>query len=109
MDLEKISITQFKPELIMYTKDQISDLQELFKIVGPAHHSAYKDTDGFDPEWPLWYAKFLHEKMMDVLDVEFTKSELIYLLVAADLDHQDEDPDSNWPAYYSEFFAESLS
>ncbi len=45
---------------------------------------------------------------MDVLDVEFTKSELIYLLVAADLDHQDEASESHWPSYYANFFVESL-
>lgn len=109
MNFEKIISNTFTPEIEMYNKDQKKDLLELLVEVGPAHHKAFIETDGFDPEWPLWYADFLHDKLMDILDIEFTKSELIYLLVAADLDHQDEAPDSDWPVYYTEFFAESLS
>lgn len=109
MDLKKINITQFLPEIKMYSKEQIGDLEELFTIVESAHQSAFKETEGFDPEWPLWYAKFLHEKIMDVLNLEFTKSELIYLLVAADMDHKDEEPESSWSVYYANFIAESLS
>ncbi|GAB5409044.1 MAG: hypothetical protein BalsKO_14090 [Balneolaceae bacterium] len=109
MNFNKIISKTFTAAIDMFGEEQKKDLNELFTETGPAHHKAFIEMDGFDPEWPIWYAEFLHKKVMDILDIEFTKSELIYLLVAADLDHQDEAPDSNWPVYYTEFFAESLS
>jgi hypothetical protein len=38
-------------------------LQELFREVGKAHHQAFIETDGADPEWPLWYANFLQGRL----------------------------------------------
>lgn len=108
MDLNNFISKTFTPEVNMYSDEQINDLIDLFNEVGPDHHKAFIETDGYDPDWPIWYSDFLHEKVMDVLDVEFTKSELIYLLVAADLDHQDEAPESDWQTYYANFFTESL-
>ena len=45
-----------------------------------AHHKAFAATEGEDPDWPLWYAGYLFEKMRNTLDAKFTKSELIYML-----------------------------
>lgn len=108
MDLTNIISENFKPEIDMYSNEQILDLTELLKEVGPAHHQAFIETDGYDLEWPMWYADFMHDKIMDILDVEFTKSELIFLLVSADLEHQDEEPESDWPPYYAKFLSEGL-
>lgn len=52
-------------------------LEELFHEVGEAHHRA----DGTDPEWPLWYADYLRDRVDPLLDVGFTSSELVYLLI----------------------------
>src|SRR3954471_10797358 len=38
-------------------------LEGLFHEVGEAHHQAYIETDGADPEWPLWYADYLRDKL----------------------------------------------
>ena len=93
----------------MFTDVQRNDLTVLFKEVSQAHHKAYIETDGVDPEWPIWYADFMHEKVMDILDLEITKAELIYLFVAADLDHREEAPDAEWSVYYADFFSDSLA
>ena len=61
--------------------DVIERLSQLFAETGQAHHQAYLETDGFDPEWPLYYADYLLEPLKEALGADFTKSELIYLLV----------------------------
>lgn len=38
--------------------DLAQQLEGLFNEVGEAHHQAYIETDGADPEWPLWYADY---------------------------------------------------
>lgn len=37
----------------------IAGLASLLRETGQAHHQAYIDTDGDDPEWPRWYAGLL--------------------------------------------------
>ena len=49
------------------------------------HHVAFKETDGVDPDWSIWYAGHLLEKGFDtLLDAKLLKSDLIYLLVLVD-------------------------
>lgn len=79
-------------------------LVDLFRETGSAHHQAYIETDGQDPEWPLWYADYLHEPIGRLLDTEFTKSQLVYLLVRAEKEHQDMDPTAGWAEYYARLF-----
>jgi hypothetical protein len=43
--------------------DLAGQLEELFRETGEAHHRAYIETDGADPEWPLRYADYLREKI----------------------------------------------
>ena len=62
---------------------EVNGLARLLVEAGSAHHTAYLSTDGVDPEWPLWYAEHLHPRVRDVLGVELTQAELVYLLVSA--------------------------
>ena len=64
----------------MAETELIRQLEALFHEVGEAHHQAYIETDGADPEWSLWYADFLRERLGGLLDANFTKSELVHLL-----------------------------
>ena len=105
--MEHISFNKFTPKLAMDTSIT-QQLTELFKETGHMHHRAFLDSDGYDPEWPLWYAEYMHEKVMDIIDAELTRSELVYLLVAADLDHRDEAPGEEWTTFYGEFLMESV-
>lgn len=83
-----------------------SELEALLREAGPAHHAAYRETNGEDPEWPLWYAGFLQERIGKLLQVELTRSELVYLLLSAEKERAARDPAANWPAYYARFFLE---
>ncbi len=74
----------------------------LLKSTGQAHHQAFLATDGADPDWPIWYADYLHDKLRDEFGLEFTKSQLIYCLMHADIEHQARASDSDWPQFYAD-------
>lgn len=73
----------------------------LLREAGDAHHEAYRDTDGADADWPLWYAEYLRDRLGTLLDARFTTSELVYLLVSLDREVQRLAPGGNWQAYYA--------
>ncbi|MCP4300428.1 MAG: glutaredoxin [Gammaproteobacteria bacterium] len=66
-------------------------------------------TDGADPEWPIWYAEYLHTTIADAVQTPFTKSQLIYCLMDADFEHTARAPDSDWPEFYADHFVECYS
>jgi hypothetical protein len=69
------------------------------------HHVAYKETDGVDPDWSIWYAGHLLENGIEhLLDAKLLKSDLIYLLVLVDKQQMSEAPGARWENYYADFF-----
>lgn len=57
------------------------------------HHVAYKETDGIDPDWSIWYAGHLLKNGFEqLLDAKLLKSDLIYLIVLADKQQMSEAP-----------------
>lgn len=69
------------------------------------HHVAYKETDGVDPDWSIWYAEHLLENGIEqLLDAKLLKSDLIYLLVLVDKQQMSEAPGAHWENYYADFF-----
>ena len=79
-------------------------IAELFQKTGSDHHQAFIETDGEDPEWPLWYAECLVDKLGPLLNTKFTKSELVYLILTAEKERAEKAPSSDWPCYYADFF-----
>ncbi len=86
--------------------DLSRQLEELFHEVAKAHHHAYIETDGADPEWPLWYAEHLRDRLGPLLDASFTKSELVHMLVLVANEQPLRAPGANWARYYAKFFLE---
>jgi len=84
-------------------------LRDLFEEVGEAHHNAFVDEGGADPEWPLWYADYLQAPIGNALDVDFLKSRLIYWLMDADFEHQVRAPDTVWQSFYTDQFIERFA
>ncbi len=41
--------------------ERIDIIAKALESTAAAHHEAYSATDGFDPDWPDWYARHLHE------------------------------------------------
>jgi len=83
-----------------------SKLVELLRAVGPAHHQAYIETDGADPDWPIWYAEYLQAPIAEQLGLEFTRSQLVYCLIDADTEHRARAPESDWPEFYADLMLE---
>jgi NAD(P)H-hydrate epimerase len=77
------------------------EVAALFREAGEAHHAAYIETDGADPDWPIWYAEYLQPRLSALLGATFTKSELVYLLISLDRDVQRQAPGANWHSYYA--------
>jgi NAD(P)H-hydrate epimerase len=83
-------------------------LTALFKRTGKAHHKAFLETDGADPDWPLWYAEFLHDKLPDILGTAPTRSQIVHFLVEADRRHAAASSEAPWPRYYARLFLREL-
>ena len=81
-------------------------LASLFRETGQAHHQAYIETDGTHPDWPIWYPEHLHEPLAALLGASFTRSELVYLLVALDRDLKARAPGAEWVGFYTRWFLE---
>src|SRR5436305_4376936 len=70
------------------------------------HHVAFKETDGVDPDWSIWYAGHLLEAgLAEMLGATLLKSDLIYLLVLVDKQQQLEAPGAAWERYYADFLS----
>ena len=83
----------------------IDQLADLLHQTAEDHHVAYKETDGVDPDWSIWYAGHLLELGFDrMLDATLLKSDLIYLLVLADKRMQLHAPGAHWERFYVDFF-----
>ena len=81
--------------------ERVERIATLLEETKQAHHQAYLAVDGDDPDWPLWYADYLQDKLSSLLDAVLTKSELTYLLVHLSGLQQLEAPGSRWSHYYA--------
>ena len=93
----------------MGDKDQIKKVSLLLLETGQAHHRAFIETDGVDPEWPLWYADYLMDRLPAVLGRELTKSEIVYCLVDLSKKQPVIAPKAWWPDFYADYFLEKYS
>jgi hypothetical protein len=82
-------------------QERIEQIVELLQETKREHHRAYSETDGFDPEWPSWYAQHLHEGLNTLLESRMTESEIKEQLSALEEEHQEQAPDINWADYYA--------
>jgi NAD(P)H-hydrate epimerase len=82
------------------------ELQELLLITGQAHHKAFAATDGVDPDWALWYADHMVERLNVLLDADLTRSDIVYLLVGLSHEQPGLAPGASWPRYYARSLAE---
>ena len=79
-------------------------MEDLFRETGEAHHQAYIETEGADPEWPLWYAEYLWETLAPLSEASFTKSELAHLLIWIANEQPLNAPGADSARYYAESF-----
>lgn len=79
----------------------VEQIAKLLEETAHAHHQAYLAADGDDPDWPIWYAGYLMDKLPPLLEADLTKSELTYLLVYLSKLQQLEAPGGRWTRYYA--------
>lgn len=90
--------------------DSISapELAELLRETGHRHHAAYETSNGIDPEWASWYAPYLQARLGSRLGSTTTRSELVYLLIAAEKAFQDGGT-GEWSDSYATFILDNHS
>jgi hypothetical protein len=92
----------------MAKRKLIAAVEELFRNVGKAHHEAFRELEGTDREWPLWYADRLHKDLAQLLDTELTKSRLVYLLVQGEKKRSKKKPKGDWPQYFARYLVKRV-
>ncbi len=74
---------------------------ELLRQTASAHRAAFESTQGFDPDWPRWYADYLAGPLGRLLgralDVQFLAAQL----KALDEAQRRDAPEADWPAFYA--------
>ena len=76
-------------------------MEALLREAAEAHHKAFIEVDGADADWPIWYAEYLHDRLADLLNARFSKSELVYLIISLDREVQRVAPGADWRGYYA--------
>lgn len=79
-----------------------NEIEDLLLQTGKAHHEAFLEVNGADPDWPLWYAEYLKDRLPKILGKEYTISELTYLMIDFDRRHRAMAPESPWHFYYAQ-------
>jgi hypothetical protein len=92
----------------MAKKKLSAAVETLFKEVGKEHHEAFKETEGKDAEWPIWYAERLQERLAQQLDSDLTKSRIVFLLMQAEKRRAKKNPKGDWPRFYAKYFVKRL-
>ncbi len=92
----------------MADETKVQQLAQLFREAGEAHHQAFLDTDGDDPEWALWYSDYLHDRLPPFLAAPITRSRLVFCLIGADDEHRASESGAPWPEHYARRFLECL-
>lgn len=86
-------------------KQRKETIVALLQQTAEDHHVAFKETDGVDADWSIWYADHLLANGFDsLLDARLLKSDVIYLLVLVDKQQMSEAPGAHWEQYYADFF-----
>ena len=92
------------------TENLIDRLDRVLAAVGPAHHAAFVETDGYDPEWALWYAQHTSADLRSILDwPDLTESRLVWAFVSADDAHAGSGSEVPWHRFSAEWFATRLT
>ena len=76
-------------------------LADLLNRTGDAHHVAFEETDGVDPEWATWYAEHLRPELGNSLGRSLSSDEIAELLSEAQDVLDSSDSAETWPEFYA--------
>lgn len=89
--------------------EQVKELGRLLREAQKEHHQAHIETDGYHPDWAIWYAEYLFDKLPKFLSQEMIRSEIIYNLVLLDKRYSEEKPEIKWTEFYARYLLENYS
>jgi hypothetical protein len=84
--------------------DSRTRVVELLREAGQAHHHAFAATNGEDPAWPAWYARYLISALPQLVGASFSPDTLAEALKAVDAEHRAKAPSQEWAGYYADWF-----
>lgn len=95
-----------RPATVHRTMTEPIDERELARLLAStarAHHAAFAQSDGFDPDWAIWYAGHLQALAWDRFGRFAARAELTYLLISAERAYKaaDEAARGPWPDFYA--------
>lgn len=85
----------------MEERSTLDEIVALLRQTGEAHHDAYRETDGADPEWAIWYAGYIQAHLGNRLGASITRSELVYRLLLAEKEQARGGSAEEWPTAYA--------
>jgi len=85
----------------------VEALAQVLMSTGHAHLEAFIETDGFDPDWAIWYADHAVDQLNALLGTELSRSDLVYELVGLSREQSLKAPETPWYEYYAARLAAS--
>ena len=87
---------------------QVEELAQVLMSTGRGHHDAFIETDGFDPDWAIWYADHAVDRVNAMLGTDLSRAELVYEFVGLSREQPAMAPNASWPEYYAASFVDRL-
>ena len=88
--------------------DQTEKLTALLKQADKAHREAFAATGGEGPDWAIWYADYLHDRLEPFLAGPIARSRLVHCLVATADEHETAAPEVPRPEFFAARILECL-
>lgn len=90
----------------MNRSERTLGLAALFLDAGRAHAEAFTEHEETDPDWAIWYASYLRDRLNARLGTEFTTQDLVKLLLQADQERRVCMAERSWHECFADFFEE---
>jgi hypothetical protein len=90
----------------MSTQPLEAQIAALLREAAAAHSRAFASTDGYDPDWPRWYADYLLAPLDSLLGRTLDLGQVAAELAALDADQRQNAPGADWPLYYAAWFVQ---
>ena len=81
-------------------------LTDLFTKTIKAHHHAYEEVDGFDPQWCEWYADHIRDEFNQAAGKDFTTEQLTQFFIDANKAYLASDQSVKWQVFYAQLAIE---
>jgi glutaredoxin len=92
----------------MTTKPPTDRLAALLRQSAEAHDNAFGASDGEDPDWAIWYADQLHDRLQPFLAAPIPRSRIVSCLVAIADEHETAARETPWSEFYAARILECL-